>query len=117
MEFNLTNVTNTTIKFLNNTLIFLNEQNKSTSEEEKSFGQKALDFGLLLGGAAIGIGALIGCCYCCNKRGNDGKRPIDLVKEMGEIANTSKFEYGGWKPGTVSQETKDSYSRYTRFDV
>lgn len=117
MEFNLTNAANTTIKFLNNTLIFLNEQNKSTSKEEKNFGQKALDFVLLLGAAAIGISALIGCCYCCNKRGSDGKRPIDSVKEMGEIANTSKFEYGGWKPGTVSQETKDSYSKYTRFDV
>lgn len=117
MEFNITNVTNTTIKFLNNTLIYLNEQSKSTSEEEKSAGQKALDFILLLGGTVIGIGALIGCCYCCNKKGDNGKRPIDLVKEMGEIANTSKFEYGAWKAGTVSQETKDSYSRYTRFDV
>ena len=117
MEFNLTNITNNTIKFFNDTLIYLNEQSRSTPEEEKTFGQKALDFGLLLGGSAIAIGALIGCCFCCNKRGSNGKRPIDSVKEMGEIANTSKFEYGAWKPGTVSQETKDSYSRYTRFDV
>jgi hypothetical protein len=114
MEFNLTN---TTIKFLNNTLIYLNEQSRLIPEEEKSAGQKALDFIMVLGGTAIGIGALVGCCYFCNKRGSDGKRPIDSVKEMGEIANTSKFEYGAWKTGIVSQETKDSYSKYTRFDV
>ncbi|MEY3415072.1 MAG: hypothetical protein RI930_375 [Pseudomonadota bacterium] len=117
MEFNVTNATNTTIKFLNDTLIYLNKQTTSTPEEEKSFGQKTLDFVLLLGGAAIGIGALIGCCYFCNKRGSDGKRPIDLVKEMGEVVNTTKFEHGTWTPGIVSQETKNSYLKYTRFDA
>ena len=112
----LTTLANATYFVANETLKYVGEQNELEDNEE-SVTDKILNTVKIVGGLFIGIGVLVGCCYCCNKRGDNGRRPIDAVREMSEIASTSKFEYGSWTPGTVSEETMARNSdRYQRFN-
>ena len=116
----LTTLANATYFVANETLKYVNEQNKLEDNEEKSLTEKILTGVGVVVGLFIGAVVLIACCKHCNKRGDNGRRPIDAVREMGEIANTSKFEFGSWTPGTVSEETiarnERNSDRYQRFN-